>query len=396
MLLRCLSTLRALAIEGQHPIAWNFHHGSKGHTHHNLLLWKHILSAIRFSSSASRNLSAVTFPGSLMLLLLLILFFAHPLKSTSCTTKQLLGITSCCLQNRFRSVLEMRAAMRDFARAARDYSRRYSAAIKMQSLARGFLARRAFAHLVAAHHHQLHLEQAKAAAALAVIAPWAATFVARCHILRLRSVCHSARVAQSAALVHVLYLRGLCRATEPCVLLLSYKCVYVFCLRALCRVTEPCILLLSCRCVCVFCLGGLCSGIEPCVLMLSCKCVLTEKPVPLCRIQCLLAFCNMCLQCCHNLRFCQSLHSAIRTSQKSTRKAGQHRDLMHRRATRLIQHSWRATWAMRNRAAVQIQAALRMQLAKQRLRKSCCAARIIQACGVTPGTWCWAESHIAH
>ncbi|KAA6419435.1 MAG: abnormal spindle-like microcephaly-associated protein [Trebouxia sp. A1-2] len=131
---------------------------------------------------------------------------------------------------KFRSVLEMRAAMREFARAARDYSRRYSAAIKMQSLARGFLARRAFAQVVAAHHHQLRLEQAKAAAALAVIAPWAATFVARCHFLRLR------------------------------------------------------------------------------------------------------------------------------------------------RATRLVQHSWRATWALRNRAAVQIQSALRMYLAKQRLRKSCCAA----------------------
>ena len=115
------------------------------------------------------------------------------INSTSCTTKGLHGITSCCLQCRFRSVLEMRAAMREFARAARDYSRRYSAAIKMQSLARGFLARRAFAHLVAAHHHQLRLEQAKAAAALAVIAPWAATFLARCHFLRLRSVCPSDR-----------------------------------------------------------------------------------------------------------------------------------------------------------------------------------------------------------
>ncbi len=183
------------------------------------------MSATRFSSSSSRDLSAVTIPGILMmLLLLLLLFFVHLLKSTSCTTTQLLGITYCCLQCRFRSVLEMRAAMREFARAARDYSRRYSAAIKMQSLARGFLARRAFAHLVAAHHHQLRLEQAKAAAALAVIAPWAATFVARCHFLRLRSVCPSA-LAESAALVRVFCLRGLCRAIEPCVLLLSCKCV---------------------------------------------------------------------------------------------------------------------------------------------------------------------------
>lgn len=91
-------------------------------------------------------------------------------------------------QCRFRSALEMRAAMRDFARAARDYSRRYSAAIKMQSLARGFLARRAFAHLVAAHQRRLRLEQADRAAALAVIAPWAATFAARSHFLRLRCV----------------------------------------------------------------------------------------------------------------------------------------------------------------------------------------------------------------
>ncbi len=100
-------------------------------------------------------------------------------------------------------MLEMRAAMREFARAARDYSRRYSAAIKMQSLARGFLARRAFAQLVAAHHHQLRLEQAKAAAALAVIAPWAATFVARCHFLRLRSVCHTALAKSAAKVVHL-------------------------------------------------------------------------------------------------------------------------------------------------------------------------------------------------
>ena len=92
------------------------------------------------------------------------------------------------LQCRFRSVLEMRAAMRDFARAARDYSRRYSAAIKMQSLARGFLARRAFAHLVAAHQRRQRLEQADRAAALAVIAPWAGTFAARSHFLRLRCV----------------------------------------------------------------------------------------------------------------------------------------------------------------------------------------------------------------
>lgn len=82
----------------------------------------------------------------------------------------------------------MRAAMRDFARAARDYSRRYSAAIKMQSLARGFLARRAFAHLVAAHQRRQRLEQADRAAALAVIAPWAGTFAARSHFLRLRCV----------------------------------------------------------------------------------------------------------------------------------------------------------------------------------------------------------------
>ena len=80
---------------------------------------------------------------------------------------------------------------------------------------------------------------------------------------------------------------------------------------------------------------------------------------------------------------------------KSTSKAGQQRDLMHRRATRLIQHSWRAMWALRNRAAVQIQSALRMHLAKQHLRRSCCAACVIQACSIIPGTCCRAESHIA-
>lgn len=129
---------------------------------------------------------------------------AHLLNPISCTANGSLGIRSCCLQCRFRSVLEMRAAMREFARAARDYSRRYSAAIKMQSLARGFLARRAFAQVVAAHHHQLRLEQAKAAAALAVIAPWAATFVARCHFLRLRSICHCALARGAAKVVHML------------------------------------------------------------------------------------------------------------------------------------------------------------------------------------------------
>ena len=86
-------------------------------------------------------------------------------------------------------VLEMRAAMRDFARAARDFSRRFSAAIKMQSLARGFLARRAYARMLAAHQQQLRLLQARQAAALAVIAPWALTFAARSHYLRLRSAC---------------------------------------------------------------------------------------------------------------------------------------------------------------------------------------------------------------
>lgn len=80
----------------------------------------------------------------------------------------------------------MRAAMREFARAARDYSRRYSAAIKMQSLARGFIARRRFARVVAAQQHQLALEHAKRAAALAVIAPWGHTFAARAHFLALR------------------------------------------------------------------------------------------------------------------------------------------------------------------------------------------------------------------
>lgn len=76
--------------------------------------------------------------------------------------------------------------MREFARAARDYSRRYSAAIKMQSLARGFIARRRFGHRRAAQQHQLALEQARRAAALAVIKPWGRTFAARTHFLRLR------------------------------------------------------------------------------------------------------------------------------------------------------------------------------------------------------------------
>ena len=80
----------------------------------------------------------------------------------------------------------MRAAMREFARAARDYSRRYSAAIKMQSLARGFIARKRFAHVVAAHQHHLGLEHAKTAAALAVITPWGLAFAARAHFLALR------------------------------------------------------------------------------------------------------------------------------------------------------------------------------------------------------------------
>ncbi len=212
--------------------------------------------------------------------------------------------------------------MREFARAARDYSRRYSAAIKMQSLARGFLARRAFAHLVAAHHHQLRLEQAKAAAAVAVIAPWAATFVARCHFLRLRSVWHSlCRATEPCVLllsckcVYVFCLGGLCRGIEPCVLLMSCKCVFVFCLGDLCRCIKPCVLLLSCKCVYLFCLGDLCRGVEPCVLLLSCKCVLIGKPPPLCRIPCLLAVCSMCLQCCHTMRSCQSLHNATRITQ---------------------------------------------------------------------------------
>ena len=76
--------------------------------------------------------------------------------------------------------------MRDFARAARDYSRRYSAAIKMQSLARGFIARRRFVRTLAAHQHQLALQQARRAAALAVITPWAHAFAARTHFVRLR------------------------------------------------------------------------------------------------------------------------------------------------------------------------------------------------------------------
>lgn len=76
--------------------------------------------------------------------------------------------------------------MREFARAARDYSRRYSAAIKMQSLARGFIARRAFGRRRAAQQHQLALKQARRAAALAVIKPWGRTFAARTHFLRLR------------------------------------------------------------------------------------------------------------------------------------------------------------------------------------------------------------------
>ena len=80
----------------------------------------------------------------------------------------------------------MRAAMRDFARAARDYSRRYSAAIKMQSLARGFIARRRFGRTLAAHQHQLALEQARRADALAVITPWGRAFAARAHFLHLR------------------------------------------------------------------------------------------------------------------------------------------------------------------------------------------------------------------
>lgn len=100
------------------------------------------------------------------------------------------------LPYRFRSVLEMRAAMRDFARAARDYSRRYSAAIKMQSLARGFIARRRFGRALAAQQHQLALEQARRAAALAVIAPWAQAFAARSHFLCLRCAPHVAVASQ--------------------------------------------------------------------------------------------------------------------------------------------------------------------------------------------------------
>ena len=56
----------------------------------------------------------------------------------------------------------------------------------MQALARGFLARRAFACLRAQHEQQVQVQKARQAAALAVIAPWGPTFAARAHFLRLR------------------------------------------------------------------------------------------------------------------------------------------------------------------------------------------------------------------
>lgn len=56
----------------------------------------------------------------------------------------------------------------------------------MQALARGFLARRAFARLRAQHEHRVQVQRARQAAALAVIAPYGPTFAARSHFLRLR------------------------------------------------------------------------------------------------------------------------------------------------------------------------------------------------------------------
>ena len=58
----------------------------------------------------------------------------------------------------------------------------------MQALARGFLTRRAFARLRVQHEQQIQVQRARQAAALAVIAPWGPTFVARAHFLRLRWV----------------------------------------------------------------------------------------------------------------------------------------------------------------------------------------------------------------
>ncbi|KAK9814207.1 hypothetical protein WJX72_002306 [[Myrmecia] bisecta] len=87
---------------------------------------------------------------------------------------------------RYASMLEMRAAMQEFARAARQYSLRCAAVIKLQALARGFAARRQYRIILAAHQARLQAAAEVRAAALAFIAPWATMFRDRCHFRRIR------------------------------------------------------------------------------------------------------------------------------------------------------------------------------------------------------------------
>jgi IQ calmodulin-binding motif len=98
---------------------------------------------------------------------------------------------------RYKSVLELRAAMKEFSRAAREYSRRVAAAVKLQALVRGWLARRRSAPELAARlalREQLAEDRRRAAAA---IAPYARMFLDRSRFLQLR------RVADRGADLHV-------------------------------------------------------------------------------------------------------------------------------------------------------------------------------------------------
>ncbi len=89
-------------------------------------------------------------------------------------------------KRRYLAALDMKCAAMQLAAAAREFSRRVAAALRIQAAARGWSGRRRAQALRDEVARRAAKRAAVEAAARAVLAPWAATFRARTRFLRLR------------------------------------------------------------------------------------------------------------------------------------------------------------------------------------------------------------------
>ena len=90
-------------------------------------------------------------------------------------------------ERRYLAALDMKCAAMQLAAAAREFSRRVAAALRIQAAARGWSGRRRARALRDEASRRAAERAAVEAAARAALAPWAATFRDRTRFLRLRS-----------------------------------------------------------------------------------------------------------------------------------------------------------------------------------------------------------------